>query len=288
MSSQAVMDSLTKSCGVSSANPDSFNINDTMRAVRPEQVVQWYRASSFALSLDSYNNSAALASNMPKDNNTAPPPLSSDTPLPSGLNTTFLSCLNRTIGDALPLVDYSHGHKLSSGEIAGIVIGSISAAISIAFIASYLIHKCVRQHHERSVDIVKEKKKARLHLPKFITRKDRGKYATVEEAQKQNVPKADEFNAYSSDEKGLSPYSGSSKKYMEGGSSSSLFTSTDSDGVSPTRPPFPFPEPKSTLDMQNAPPNYPPYPFPETKPDSESREPDPTHPPMAIPEPRHS
>lgn len=66
---------------------------------RPEQAVQYYRASSVVLTLDGYNDTAALSS----DNSTA------DAPLPSWVDTSFLNCLNQTIGAAVPLVDGSLG-----------------------------------------------------------------------------------------------------------------------------------------------------------------------------------
>ncbi|KAJ7842684.1 hypothetical protein B0H14DRAFT_3691681 [Mycena olivaceomarginata] len=71
--------------------PTPFNVS----LVQPEQVVQYYRASSVALGLDGYNNSAVFA----PENSTA------DTPLPSGIDTDLLGCLNATIGQAVPLVD---------------------------------------------------------------------------------------------------------------------------------------------------------------------------------------
>ena len=61
---------------------------------RPEQAVQYYRASSVVLTLDGYNDTAALS-------NTSMP----DTPLPSWVDQSFLNCLNSTIGEAVPLVD---------------------------------------------------------------------------------------------------------------------------------------------------------------------------------------
>ncbi|KAJ6533084.1 hypothetical protein B0H19DRAFT_965257, partial [Mycena capillaripes] len=62
---------------------------------KPEQVVQYYRASSAALTLDGYNNTAVFA----PENST------SDTPLPAGIDTNLLDCLNATTGSAVPLVD---------------------------------------------------------------------------------------------------------------------------------------------------------------------------------------
>jgi len=61
---------------------------------KPEQTVQYYRASSVALTLDGYNNTGALeAEGTP------------DTPLPTNIDSGLLNCLNGTIGKAVPLVD---------------------------------------------------------------------------------------------------------------------------------------------------------------------------------------
>ncbi|KAI0037979.1 hypothetical protein FA95DRAFT_1578473 [Auriscalpium vulgare] len=62
---------------------------------RPEQAVKFYRASSVVLTLDGYNNTAALGSD------TIAPP----SPLPSDVDTVLLSCLNNTIGQRVPLMD---------------------------------------------------------------------------------------------------------------------------------------------------------------------------------------
>jgi hypothetical protein len=56
--------------------------------------VQYYRASSVALTLDGYNNTGALA-----------PEGTPDTPLPTNIDTSLLDCLNQTIGLAVPLID---------------------------------------------------------------------------------------------------------------------------------------------------------------------------------------
>ncbi|KAJ7038056.1 hypothetical protein C8F04DRAFT_1091208 [Mycena alexandri] len=61
---------------------------------QPEQVIQYYRASSIALALDGYNNTSIFeADGTP------------DVPLPSsGIDTALLDCLNQTIGLAAPLI----------------------------------------------------------------------------------------------------------------------------------------------------------------------------------------
>ncbi|KAJ7712562.1 hypothetical protein B0H16DRAFT_1624056 [Mycena metata] len=61
---------------------------------QPEQIIQYHRASSIALSLDGYNNTSIFeADGTP------------DVPLPSsGIDTALLDCLNQTIGAAAPLI----------------------------------------------------------------------------------------------------------------------------------------------------------------------------------------
>ncbi|KAK6974988.1 hypothetical protein R3P38DRAFT_3335295 [Favolaschia claudopus] len=71
--------------------PSPFNGN----TVHAEQVVQYYRASSVALTLDTYNDTAIF---LPENS-------TSQTPLPAGVDQNLLTCLNLTIGQAVPLVD---------------------------------------------------------------------------------------------------------------------------------------------------------------------------------------
>ena len=74
----------------------------TNGSLRPENVLQYYRSSSFALAFKGYNNSFAL------------PPLNTSTslsheqssPLPDVVQySRFLKCINETIANALPLLD---------------------------------------------------------------------------------------------------------------------------------------------------------------------------------------
>ncbi|KAK1232626.1 hypothetical protein PQX77_004247 [Marasmius sp. AFHP31] len=76
-------------------------------ATKPENVIQYYRASSVALALDGYNNSAVFS------NDTNAP----DTPLPTGLNTSALDCLNQTIGASAPLVRNAAVGRNSTGVL---------------------------------------------------------------------------------------------------------------------------------------------------------------------------
>ncbi|KAH8110029.1 hypothetical protein DFH11DRAFT_825417 [Phellopilus nigrolimitatus] len=64
---------------------------------QPEQAVQYFRASSVTLTLDGYNDTAALVEDGGANETHAP--------LPGWVDTSLLSCLNQTIGAAAPLVD---------------------------------------------------------------------------------------------------------------------------------------------------------------------------------------
>ena len=77
----------------------------------PEQVVQYYRASSVALLLDGYNNTDALVSQGPNGGEAVP--------LPAWVDRTLLGCLNTTIGEAVPLF----GDTPSNAYVWGVVGG---------------------------------------------------------------------------------------------------------------------------------------------------------------------
>jgi len=64
---------------------------------KPEQSIQYYRASSVVLTLDGYNDTIVLSSN-----STGTP-----IPLPSGVDIGLLNCVNQTIGFSVPLVGAS-------------------------------------------------------------------------------------------------------------------------------------------------------------------------------------
>ena len=113
----------------------------------PEQVVQYYRASSFALSLDGYNNTAALPSNAPASNDSSPVQMA-DTPFPSGLNTTFLECVNSTTAASVPLLDASK-KKFSPAEITGLIFAGIAGAFFLGCLLYCVRSRCKRSRKER-------------------------------------------------------------------------------------------------------------------------------------------
>lgn len=97
----ALVDTIRSACSsqdlnnaTSSSTPSSYNASSASDP-QPEQAIQYYRASSVVLTLDGYNDTSALGN----DSSAAA------TPLPSGIDTTLLACLNSTIGDNVPLVD---------------------------------------------------------------------------------------------------------------------------------------------------------------------------------------
>ncbi|KAF8626499.1 hypothetical protein AX17_006552 [Amanita inopinata Kibby_2008] len=83
---------------------------DSTPLPEPEQVIQYYRASSVALSLDRYNDTAALEMEG-----------TPDVPLPSNVDNELLACMNVTIGASVPLVGISLGSQLLAPSTCGLV-----------------------------------------------------------------------------------------------------------------------------------------------------------------------
>ncbi|OBZ67927.1 hypothetical protein A0H81_12166 [Grifola frondosa] len=72
---------------------------------RPEQAIQYYRASSAVLTLDGYNDTSILS-----DNTDLPP-----VPLPTNIDTALLACLNATIAEAVPLFSGADARWIAPG-----------------------------------------------------------------------------------------------------------------------------------------------------------------------------
>lgn len=92
---------------------------------KPEQVVQYFRASSLALTMDGYNNTGAA-----QDSNQAP------ASLPPYVDQPLLDCLNYTIGAAAPLMEEESG--LSSGTITMIAIFSFIGFVALLIFVKFL------------------------------------------------------------------------------------------------------------------------------------------------------
>lgn len=103
----SLIDSINTNCSSnlsssSSKSPSPYN-SSVPGGPEPEQAIQYYRSSSIVLTLNGYNNSATFNSN----------PNTVDSPLPSGVDTTLLNCLNYTIGQAAPLIDGASSQYIS-------------------------------------------------------------------------------------------------------------------------------------------------------------------------------
>lgn len=143
-----VLASLVSHCGILNSTVANTYINGTSTfngdtlVPHPEQMVQYYRASSFALALSVYNNSATLGSNAPASNSSAPPPLSEDTPVPPGTNRTFLACLNSTIATNLPLPETDSGsHQWTSDRIQNL-FGLSIIGVGVLMVLWVILSEC--------------------------------------------------------------------------------------------------------------------------------------------------
>ena len=133
-----VIEAFVSQCDVANASVTNtypngtLSANGTVLVPHPEQIVQFYRASSFALALSTYNNSATLPANAPASNTSAAPLVSADTPLPVGINMTLLACLNGTIAANVPLLDVDGGKQGLSGWAIGGIVAAIVVVLCMA------------------------------------------------------------------------------------------------------------------------------------------------------------
>lgn len=106
---------LVDHCSVVNETLDNFPVN-------PNQVVQYYRGSSFALLLQGYNNSQPLELPANADENTLiNTPVA---PLPDNVTSGYLSCLNYTIGTYLPLPYQPSNNAAAGGQLALMSVAS--------------------------------------------------------------------------------------------------------------------------------------------------------------------
>jgi hypothetical protein len=109
----SLIDAVSANCTLGNSTvlqPMALNTSDPS-SPQPEQAVQYYRASSVVLTLDGYNNTAALSNDSSLPN----------TPLPSWTDQPFLDCLNQTIGAAVPLVDSGLALNMPSVGLLGLI-----------------------------------------------------------------------------------------------------------------------------------------------------------------------
>jgi len=121
--------SISKNCtGSNFASPEPFT-GTNESAPLPEQAIQYYRASTIVLTLDGYNNTAALS-----DNATLP-----NVPLPAITNETFLTCVNETIGAAAPILGFITVTGSLSGSASLNYASAPSHITGLVFLASLFL-----------------------------------------------------------------------------------------------------------------------------------------------------
>ncbi|KAG8696199.1 hypothetical protein FRC11_000906, partial [Ceratobasidium sp. 423] len=137
-----VLSALRDECSVESGavlgyDPSAFNSSCALPHV--ESIVQYYRASSFALSLDGYINPAAAVTPAALSNDTEQlvSSLGSPTPLPASINYVFFDCLNQTVGKSLPLLEPGSGDLwIASSDPAGAMIACMHLVLLVVLISS--------------------------------------------------------------------------------------------------------------------------------------------------------
>jgi hypothetical protein len=131
-------------CGVQNNTIQPFNSTDPALPFHFENVMQWYRSSSYALAYTGYNNTYALS---PLNETT---PLDQSTPLPQEqMYSPFLHCINNTLVTAVAILD-GNPQTLTGGEIAGIVIGAVAGAIILAACIWYLLKRRQKTRFQQS------------------------------------------------------------------------------------------------------------------------------------------
>jgi hypothetical protein len=121
-SSLFTMISLVTACHVTPAWPSKFIPTSSNSTIRIENVIQYYRASSFALAYRGYNNTLSL------DN-------AGGTPLPEAVTySKFMRCIDDTIINALPIMNTGAG-LASPGATVGWFLLSYGFWVVVLLIA---------------------------------------------------------------------------------------------------------------------------------------------------------
>ncbi|KAI0676215.1 hypothetical protein C8Q78DRAFT_1141427 [Trametes maxima] len=129
----ALIASIKTNCTLASNSSNTpLSFSGSASNPKPEQAVQYYRASSVVLTLDGYNDTSALT------NDSNAPPI----PLPSNIDTSLLNCLNDTIGAAVPLFDDFLDDGTSQDTSAGQRLGlpHASGVIGLGYLVWCLSH----------------------------------------------------------------------------------------------------------------------------------------------------
>lgn len=125
----AVFQRVKVDCGVQNDLAQNFSLN-------PNQAVQYYRGSSFALMLNGYNNTQPLNTTDASGNDTVPitnpaPPITSV----QGVDTNYFNCLNGSVARNVPLLEATDGAlALYAGNVM-ILIPTVLVAMLLNLLA---------------------------------------------------------------------------------------------------------------------------------------------------------
>ena len=131
-----MMISLVTSCRVKPAWPSKFVPNSANSTIGIQNIIKYYRASSFALAFRGYNNQFVIG-NADTESTTS-------TPLPDGIvDSNFRQCLDDVIFTALAIMNTSPGEYLVlSDKICLVVFSGIPAWVFTCF--------CICKERKRS------------------------------------------------------------------------------------------------------------------------------------------
>jgi len=138
---RALIDEIKQACGNSSLD---LSIAPNMSAPYtnsplPEQVIQYYRASTLALALDGYNNSATFA------HGSIP-----DSPLPVTVDMALMNCMNHTIGqDAFLYINFDQNPGQSRQQKWEIALEGVSLGVVGSVVLLYVLQFCRRRYNVR-------------------------------------------------------------------------------------------------------------------------------------------
>ena len=103
--------------------PDATNITHYPEAI---DIIQFYRASSFALSLSGFNSSV-----LPEGT------VFADAALPNSVDRVFLQCINSTIGSTIPIMDAPDQHMTARTRVQTIALSSVMGVLLIGLALTF-------------------------------------------------------------------------------------------------------------------------------------------------------
>jgi len=117
---------------------------NTTHYPKTTEIIQFYRASSFALSLSGFN-----ASELPEGT------VSAVVALPDSVDRSFLECINRTIASTIPIMDASEKHATSPAVAQASKCGAVIGVLLVCLALTYwrLIKDFCLRHGRRIVSL---------------------------------------------------------------------------------------------------------------------------------------